>query len=1260
MLHQQSDYAETRGLLPDLVLRLLAASVPDPTELRIPVRGAIGQRGWDGILNTPVAFKQFVPEGKSYWEMGAGADPEKKANREYAKRTHLLEPSERLEASFVFVTSRYAYHKWNEEEQTAWIKSKKALGQWKNVRVIDATLLVQWLAFFPAIDLWLAREFSPPIETKGLSTPFMHWDILSTYGHPPFYLKPELFIQNRESAQKKLKDLILGKTKELLIETRYPEEVADFISASLMAFEEAEQIDYSTRCLVIEDAETWKSMCSLTEPHILIAKPELDVGSDHELRAIARRRHYVVFAGPPQATGHSNTVQLREHSPQELQSALEVCGYPTERARRISLKAQGRISTLKRLLMGLSAAPSWTERSEAADIALFALIGAIDEKSRDAEVISSLGGKTLGEWTQEMRPLSLVVDPPLIQHSGRWKFVSRFEGWTWLGKHLVDSDLRRFTEQTLIVLRELDKRLELEKEERSFAVSSEEDLHFSRLLRQGLSEGLALLGSHADVLQSCTPNAGPNTAAYVVHELLRDGDWRLWCSLNDVMPLLAEAAPDEFLDAIEAHLKVDEGALFKSLFDQETSGFFGATYTTGLLWALETLAWHSDYLVRTTLVLGKLAALDPGGNWANRPARSMTTIFLPWLPQTLATIDQRTNAVSALVDKIPIVGWKLLMSLLPRQSNSSFGSHKPVWRSLIPEDYQNNVPIAVYWDQVKQYSGIAVNSAMKDPDRTVELIDKLDHLESELIAAFLTYLESHVVVSMSDEQRLPIWERLFALSLGFKRFPERDGILSNNDLVRIDKLVLDLQPSKPSLRNRRLFGEREFEVMENFRGKFEEQRKQLDARRLSATAEILEDVGIEGLVQFAHTVHRSGQVGVALGNLPDTDLDGHLLPTYLNRDEKSIQHFIGGYAWAKYFRLGWSWIDALDIDAWTEEQAATFYAGLPFCKGGWTRAEARLGEKAISYWQSLTSINPVNASEDIIEATRLLVKYGRARLAADCLGHARHKKQPIPSDLIASVLIANLNSDEPLGSVLEHEIVELIGLLQLHPDKDVSQLRSIELAYLPLLEYGYTASPLFLDRGLSEDPRFFCEVLSLIYKPEVKEDSDPDMLTDAQRNLAERAFRLIHRWKRSPGSNDDGSFEPEAFEAWVVGIKSVAAQTGHLKPALRQVGQVVAHLPVSKDGLGIPEVVARFLEEEEEDYVRRSYSNGLYNKRGTHGVTGGDGEHKLARSYADWAARVDGAGFVRLAKTLRNLSKTYEHEAKEEEARAVLREEGLS
>ena len=144
--------------MPDLLRRLITASVPEPEKLRIPIRGSTGQSGWDGILVTPVGYKEFVPEGKSYWEVGTGGDPKGKASDVFKTRTETVSEAEQSSSTFVFVTSRSAYHRWNEKEQSEWVATCKSQSKWKDVRVIDANVLEHWLEHFPAIDLWVVRR----------------------------------------------------------------------------------------------------------------------------------------------------------------------------------------------------------------------------------------------------------------------------------------------------------------------------------------------------------------------------------------------------------------------------------------------------------------------------------------------------------------------------------------------------------------------------------------------------------------------------------------------------------------------------------------------------------------------------------------------------------------------------------------------------------------------------------------------------------------------------------------------------------------------------------------------------------------------------------------------------------------------------------------------------------------------------------------------------------------------------------------------
>jgi hypothetical protein len=100
--------------------------------------------------------------------------------------------------------------------------------------------------------------------------------------------------------------------------------------------------------------------------------------------------------------------------------------------------------------------------------------------------------------------------------------------------------------------------------------------------------------------------------------------------MEDVVPLLAEAAPDPFLRALAKSANgtsLPAVLLFQDVGDQHWNA--GSPHT-GFLWALEGLAWSEQYLGYAAEVLAQLAELDPGGRLSNRPAASLEAIFRPW------------------------------------------------------------------------------------------------------------------------------------------------------------------------------------------------------------------------------------------------------------------------------------------------------------------------------------------------------------------------------------------------------------------------------------------------------------------------------------------------------------------------------------------------------------------------------------------------------------------------------------------------------
>ena len=185
-----------------------------------------------------------------------------------------------------------------------------------------------------------------------------------------------------------------------------------------------------------------------------------------------------------------------------------------------------------------------------------------------------------------MRVILLQPGSPLIQKDNKWEIAERLDVWNALGPRLFNDHLDIFKDVVVSILGEYDPKFELQPEEH-FAVSIHgKVLSYSQSLRKGLTESLALLGSHSKALTSCSFVKAEAIAVLAVREILASADWVLWATLNELLPLIAEAAPGEFLTIVENALN-SEPCPFDTVFAQEGSGIMCANYMTGLLRALE-------------------------------------------------------------------------------------------------------------------------------------------------------------------------------------------------------------------------------------------------------------------------------------------------------------------------------------------------------------------------------------------------------------------------------------------------------------------------------------------------------------------------------------------------------------------------------------------------------------------------------------------------------------------------------------------------
>ena len=298
-----------------------------------------------------------------------------------------------------------------------------------------------------------------------------------------------------------------------------------------------------------------------------------------------------------------------------------------------------------------------------------------DANLRDREVLSRLGRRPYEEVVGGLLEWSVGSDPLVRRKQDAWYLVSSEAAWRLLGRYLLQPDLESFADAALAVLGRVDPALDLPSEQRWMAGALDHAPEHSKLLRSGLVKTLLMMGVHgAETPSPMSP--ARNTSRRVIRELLEaaNADWRLWGSLSAHLSELAEAAPDQFLDAVDEGLGEPEPTL-RRLFDREGDSALGPLLHTGLLEALEVLAWSPDHLGRVVPLLARLDLVDPESELRptdgersgvlNRPLRNLKAIFRSWLPETSAPLHERLKVLDGLRESHGEAAWHVMISMLP-------------------------------------------------------------------------------------------------------------------------------------------------------------------------------------------------------------------------------------------------------------------------------------------------------------------------------------------------------------------------------------------------------------------------------------------------------------------------------------------------------------------------------------------------------------------------------------------------------------------
>lgn len=878
----------------------------------------------------------------------------------------------------------------------------------------------------------------------------------------------------------------------------------------------------------------------------------------------------------------------------------------------------------------------------ATDIALASFVGCWNEKQEDdIKTIEALTDEEYASWVLKIRELLQLDKTPFIYKNGVWSIKEREQIIPSLSSLIFNNHIDKYKELLIDVLTEKDPAFELPKEDRYAANIYGKTKKYSDNLRIGIANGLAILGCNANIFINCDLGKVENSIFIIVKDILETSGWVSWGSLNDLLPILAEASPNAFLTAVENALQA-QNCPFNELFAQEGNGIMGRNYMTGLLWALETLAWEESHLVRCCSILADLSMMDSGGNWANRPINSLKTILLPWLPQTLATIEKRIVAVNTIKKEQPSIAWNLIINFLPTGHQVSSGSRKPVWRKYIPENWENKVSRQEYNEQIEFYSDLAVNMAINNSMHLKELIENLDHLTKQPFDKILNYISSKKMNTVNKEIKFEVWQTLSGFISRHRRYSDAKWALDESILKTIEKANEKIKPSNPSKLYNFLFTDRAFDLYE-YTGNWEEQQKRIQEQKIIALNEIIDFGGLDLIMSLMETVDSPYQLGITLGKLSDIEKDKFLFPKYLNETYANSYSIIDGYIFASFHKNSWEWVDSFEENDWDITEKAVFLVCLPFENKAWLRVDKWLGDNDFLYWKKANAFT--NNDENIDYAIDKLIKYDRPYTALNCLYFLYQDKKNINVNKVVEGLIAALNTKEQIKSNGFYHLTNLIQYLQNSSETKEEDLFRIEWAYLSLLDGHHGAVPKLLGKRLSINPEFYCEIIQLVYRSKNKNTTIKEP-TEKEQTIASNAWTLLNGWKTPPGIIEDSSFNKNAFETWIKKVKEICEKSGHFDVAMHEIGKVLFFSPADSTGLWIDKNIANILNQREMKRMRDGYCNKVYNSRGVHTIDPkGTPEKDLAKNYREKAVSVENEGFQRLATALKSIAVNYDRDA---------------
>ena len=1232
-LQHWADTKESEALMPELMRRLVHASLKEITYVSFPNEDNVYMPGFDGVLEVNQS-NPYVSTGLSVFEIGTNRNQKKKADGDYVKRTKETASKERKVANFVFVTPRI----WTAASK--WVSSKKKERKWKSVRVLTAVELEDWLSQCPSVAVWLTsiikRNFDLRIDS--VEDFWKKWSV----NEDGMTLNYQLLLGGREGANAELLQC-LSSANSLSIVSNSTDESLAFLAASILNCNTQSLID---RCIIAYDERSVMELLTEYNDIIVITSCRVENYGVY----VRENNNSIVFASNySEKDPYGKVIRLTGHDYYMFQQSLIDSGLSEIEANRAAIDSGRSVSVLRHQLKFVSTRPQWTHRVDLKKVIPIMLLGRwVDNWDGDKEVISELSGIDYEELSSLLLEWLQIDDSPFGYYNHCWYVLSPYDTYLYIKEYITDEYFKRFFNVLKKSLADLDPNAAdiMDPNQYVYEVGKR---HYSGQVRDGLCLTLILRALLDKDRQ------GQEQVDVYVKEIFESSDMHWWLTYKhgDIISYLAEASPKAFVEYVENDLRKDDSLMKRLFIPIKKNHFFASEYEvvyTHVLFALEMLAWMPEYLTRVSLILAQLTLIPNDSNYSNKPINSLVDIYRLWMPMTMTDAEHRCQAIKRIYKSYPEVGLDLCFRLAKRydQQHVSYSPRISRWR-LKQVVIRNRITYGEIYAVLKSICELIVAHPEPTVDEMSEIMEIATY--SSVFADLRKMLREHVVCQQDIlKGNKTFYKNLMNHINHFRSYPNAKWCLPDNELMDWEALQENLKPTNLQDLLEHLF-DGNYHQLPELRGitGYEEKFKKVEELRCEAVNSLLTQDGFEALMDYSKRLQNPQYIMRALAMQEDAfdyfdriymlvesdDFFNRTAVDYFSRiDISDRKRFLDKVNTYKNHAYVWYPLAAI----WNVDDEI------------WNYVESLTEQQQHDYWAHVeTHVIPDTRVDYLISHYE---SAGRGEQVVKILYHVIEYKEQYPLDLnyVVNTMkrVLPILDPERLGFI-RFELDGVMEWIDKQPEVSDTDIVALEIPYI--LMSGEEISDWKIYKMIIESPHYLFEMIDYAFysdDPEQRKLEEEKNTSDKQRRvLATFSGRLLLSIHTMPCMGEDDAIDEERLREYIATLQKLGEEKKKMSMVNHTIGQLLANCPQCIQGCP-PGIICEIIEGLNNKSVNDSFHAQIYNRLGSTvrgPYDGGDIEYNKAARFRKTAEELQ-IMYPITSEIFRDLSGVYMKEAK--------------